>query len=264
MKKILLSVPMFLLLAACEPEQANNAEDQRAIEKIKDTKNLNRLYAGRPTEYNWPVLEQAGNTQISASLLTPNYYLVIDGSGSMDDAGCSDGRKKIDVAKEAVNQFIDSIPKDANVGLLVFDDKGIGERVPLGIDHNDVKHQVQNIVANGGTPLLQAMTLAYSAITRQAQQQLGYGEYHMVVVTDGEANSGQDPGKIVDIMLRKSPITLHTIGFCIGDGHSLNVPGLTDYRAANNPAELLAGLQSVLAESAEYPADKFDAGGAKP
>jgi len=264
MKKLLLGVPVLLLFSACEPEQPNDLDDKRAIAKIQGAQNLSHLYAGRPTEYSWPIIEQANSTQIAASLLTQNYYLVIDGSGSMDDAGCSDGRKKIDVAKEAVNQFIDNIPKDANVGLLVFDDLGIGERVALGVNHDEVKKQVQNISANGGTPLLEAMTRAYKSITQQAQQQLGYGEYHMVVVTDGEANSGQDPSKIVDLMLRKSPITLHTIGFCIGDGHSLNVPGLTDYRAANNPDELLAGLQSVLAESAEYPADKFDAGGAKP
>ncbi len=264
MKKLLLVAPAFLLLAACEPEQANTADDKRAIENIQGAQNLSHLYAGKPTEYSWPAIAQANNVQISASLLAQNYYLVIDGSGSMDEMGCSGDRKKIDVAKEAVNQFVDSIPKDANVGLLVFDDKGIGERVELSADHDAVKQHVQNIVANGGTPLLEAMTRAYRAITQQGQKQLGYGEYHMVVVTDGEANTGQDPSKIVDTVLRKSPITLHTIGFCIGDGHSLNVPGLTDYRAANNPDELLAGLQSVLAESAEYPADKFDAGGAKP
>lgn len=264
MKKLLLGAPVFLSLVACEPQQANNADDKRAIEAIQGSQNLKHLYAGRPAEYSWPAIEQAGSAQISASLLAQNYYLVIDGSGSMDEVGCSGDRKKIDVAKEAVNQFIDSIPKDANVGLLVFDNQGISERVTLGINRDDVKHHVQSISANGGTPLLDAMTSAYSAMTTQAQQQLGYGEYHMVVVTDGEANTGQDPSRIVDTILRNSPITLHTIGFCIGDGHSLNVPGLTDYRAANNPDELLAGLQSVLAESAEYPADKFDAGGAKP
>ncbi|GGY66169.1 hypothetical protein GCM10011613_07590 [Cellvibrio zantedeschiae] len=260
MKKLLVSAPALLLLVACDQQP----DSKQAIENIQGPQNLGHLYAGKPTEYTWPVIEQAGAIQISASLLAQNYYLVIDGSGSMDEVGCSGNRKKIDVAKEAVNQFIDSIPKDANVGLLVFDDKGIGERVALSVDHDSVKQEVQNISANGGTPLLEAMSRAYSAITAQGQQQLGYGEYHMVVVTDGEANTGQDPGRIVDTILRASPITLHTIGFCIGNGHSLNVPGLTDYRAANNPDELLAGLQSVLAESAEYPADKFDSGGVKP
>lgn len=269
MKKLTLCVPAFLLLAACEPEQPDNTDDKRSIAAIQGTQNLNHLYAGRPTEYSWPAVAQSTSTQsisvqVASSLLTQNYYLVIDGSGSMDEVGCSGDRRKIEVAKEAVNIFIDSIPKDANVGLLVFDNQGIGERVALGTNHEEVKQQIQNISANGGTPLLEAMTRAYRAITKQAQEQLGYGEYHMVVVTDGEANNGQDPSKIVDTILRKSPIILHTIGFCIGDGHSLNVPGLTDYRAANNPDELLAGLQSVLAESTEYTADKFDAGGVKP
>ena len=258
MKKLIIGVSLSCLLMACEPEPAKNTD----VSSINSERIIRELYAYRPTHYTWPV---AGETaQVSTSLLAENYYLVIDGSGSMDEIGCSGVRRKMDVAKEAVSQFIDKIPKDANVGLLVFDDRGIGQRVPLGLHHTEVKQEIQQIRANGGTPLLGAMRIAYSAMTKQAQEQLGYGGYHMVVVTDGEANSGQDPSELVDKLLQESPITLHTIGFCIGDGHSLNRPEKIDYRAANNPAELQAGLQSVLAESVDYAPTQFEKAGVAP
>jgi Ca-activated chloride channel family protein len=214
-------------------------------------------YAGRPTQYTWPQLSQTP-VQFSSSLLTQNYYLVIDGSGSMNDQGCSGSQSKIEVAKAAVAQFINTIPAEANVGLLVFDANGIGQRVALGGDRIKIQQQIRNISANGGTPLATAISAAYRAISTQAQQQYGYGEYHLVVVTDGEASNGEDPSRIVAQILRESPVTLHTIGFCIGSGHSLNVPGNTNYRAANNPEELLAGLKTVLAESSEYVIDDFN------
>lgn len=216
------------------------------------------LYAAQPTHYSWPAAQNS--VALASSLLTSNYYLVIDGSGSMSDPGCSNDRPKLDVAREAVVQFIDSIPEDANVGLLSFDERGIGERVALGNDKTAIKQYVQTMQASGGTPLRSSIEMAYDAVTLQGQKQLGYGEYHLVVVTDGEANSGEDPGSIVEHILQESPVTVHTIGFCIGDGHSLNIPGVTDYRAANNPSELLAGLKSVLAESNEYVSDQFESG----
>jgi hypothetical protein len=91
----------------------------------------------------------------------------------------------------------------------------------------------------------------------RAAAQLGYGEYHLVVVTDGEANQGEDPRAIVDVITRKSPIVVHTIGFCIGQNHSLNQPGKTVYRAADNPEDLERGLAEVLAEAPSFDAQSF-------
>jgi Ca-activated chloride channel homolog len=244
------------MLVSCDVSVTHNAGEKQLSNSPSHTLTP-EFYAGRPTQYTWPIAESSLQ-QGAGVLLTKNYYLVIDGSGSMDDSGCSGGLRKIDAAKEAVAKFVTAIPADANVGLLVFDEQGIGERVPLGQDRTLVKQHIHNIMASGGTPLLTAMSDAYRAITLQAQKQFGYGEYHMVVVTDGEANNGQDPSDIVSKILQESPVTIHTIGFCIGSGHSLNLPGITSYYTANNPEELLAGLQNVLAESTEYTTTHFE------
>jgi Ca-activated chloride channel homolog len=149
------------------------------------------------------------------------------------------------------------------VGLLTFDNRGVAEKVSLGINRDQILSEVENMQAGGGTPLKSSIKYAYQSLTLKAQSQLGYGEYHLVVVTDGAASPGEDPSSVVNEILANSPVILHTIGFCIGEGHSLNVPGKTDYRAANNPEELRQGLAGVLAEANEYSMDKFEQTGIK-
>jgi hypothetical protein len=95
-------------------------------------------------------------------------------------------------------------------------------------------------------------------LTDQARSQLGYGEYHLVVVTDGEPDpDSEDPTPVVEEILEQSPVVLHTVGFCIDDDHVLNQRGRTFYAAATNPRELREGLQAVLAEADTFDATQF-------
>lgn len=89
-------------------------------------------------------------------------------------------------------------------------------------------------------------------LEKQAAAQLGYGEYNLVVVTDGDASDGSDLEKIVDLVAGQTPINLYTVGFCIDDRHVLNQEGRTEYRSALNTEELGTALQAVLAESEEF------------
>lgn len=205
---------------------------------------------------NWPQLSD----QSSAvdNLTTNNYYIVLDGSGSMDEKRCSGNKTKMEAAKDAVIAFSSQFPRDSNLGLAVFDGQGLSERVPLGgSDPATFASEVSRISAGGGTPLLNSVYLAYQKLEEQARRQLGYGEYHLVVVTDGEANTGQDPTQIVNQIMAESPVVLHTIGFCIGDYHSLNQEGRIDYRAADNIPALREGLTSVLAEAPDFTVTTF-------
>ena len=103
-----------------------------------------------------------------------------------------------------------------------------------------------------GTPLTRAVQMAYELLTEQAGKQLGYGEYHMVIVTDGAANQPEKLTQTVNAVLTHSPIIMSTIGFCIAETHSLNQPGRTIYKAADNPEALRQGLQDILAESESF------------
>ncbi len=220
---------------------------------------VSNVYALRAADNTWPTLEDT-QVDLSDDLSRKNYYLVFDGSGSMEDSRCSSGKQKIRVAKTAVIEFLAKIPRDANIGMLAFDNSGAYERVVLGQNSSArAVNAVQNVRTGGGTPLDSAIRLGYRALTEQAKRQLGYGEYHLVVITDGEASSGQDPSSIVDKIASSSPIVLHTIGFCISGDHSLNQAGITLYKSANNPAELARGLDSVLAEASDFSVDAFEA-----
>jgi Ca-activated chloride channel homolog len=195
---------------------------------------------------DWIKADDSKSVMLEENLLRVNIYVVFDGSGSMSG-------NKIEEAKAAINKFGKSVPDETGLGLAVFDGSGLSERVPLGLGNRPKFYAAVNSVdANGGTPLSSAIEIGYEALRAQAIRQLGYGEYHLVVVTDGEANPGYDPGGVVDKITAESPVLIHTIGFHIGTRHSLNQPGRTIYKDAQSPEDLAEGLGAILSE-----ADKF-------
>jgi len=229
------------LLTACD--QANNQTSNNIENTITQTE---------PASTIWPYLSQ-DNEVISENLVADNIYVVFDGSGSMNSIGCSEGQPKYIAAQKALKVFSKIVSADTNLGFLAFDAQGTTERVPLGLNNRDnFNAQVNSVIISGGTPLRSAMKIAYDKLTSQAQKQLGYGRYQLVVVTDGQANSGEDPYQLVTEITNASPVEVHTIGFCISKNHSLNIPGITVYKSAMNTEALQKGLESTLAESPTF------------
>ncbi len=198
----------------------------------------------------WPPGVGEQEVMLEEDFLKSNYYIIFDGSGSMKG-------DKLQVAKKALSEFVNHIQGDANVGLAVFDNRRLSERAVLGETRESIIGQIEKVKANGSTPLKNAISLAYQKLVEQGLKQLGYGEYHLVVVTDGEASEGQDPTQIVNSILQSSPVVIHTIGFQIGQNHSLNQPGKILYASANNFEELRKGLESVLAELENFSVSDF-------
>lgn len=179
-----------------------------------------------------------------------NYYIIFDGSGSM--AG-----EKIGIAKKAFIKFIKSIPDKSNIGLTSFDASGFHERAPLGSPKNKIIEEVNKIRAGGNTPLGGCIEIAYRKLGLQAKRQMGYGEYSLIILTDGQATDGDKMGRAVELILQETPIAIHTIGLKIGTGHALNQPGRIYYKAAENLNELSEGLESVLAETEDFTVTDF-------
>jgi len=203
-------------------------------------------------KYTW--LDQSASKKVvlDENLLRKNIYLVLDCSGSMSES-CGNGKTKIDAAKEAINRFVGLVPEDTNLGFLTFELSNVQEKIPLGIGNRKELIKAVNLpVANGSTPLSTAVEMGYNKLREQAERQLGYGEYHLVVITDGEANPGYNPQRIVDNIISTSPVVIHTIGLNIGRGHSLNQPGRTIYKDAQNPKDLEDGLAEIAAESEKF------------
>ncbi len=203
----------------------------------------------RVPRLEWP--PDLGSDQAApvADVGMKNYYIVFDGSGSMQF------NMKIKTAQKALEAFVLMIPGNANVALLAFDARGVYERAPFGSPREKIIREIYGTVARGGTPLGLSVEIAYKKILAQARRQLGYGEYYIVIVTDGMATDGNRLPEIIARILNESPVMIHTIGFDIGMGHTLNQPGMTSYKTARNFKELTEGLGEVLAESDAFSTD---------
>lgn len=209
---------------------------------------------------NWPYITGEYKVPVADNLLARNFVLIFDGSGSMQDVDCSGGLTKCEAAKAAVMEWTKSIPPQANLGLVVFQ-SGSNQLTVQDIrsgSRDNFTQTVQSIQPGGKTPLSNAFQSAYGMIEKQAQSQLGYGDYTIVAVTDGAANDPARLTKVVNAILALSPVNIYTIGFCIGGDHSLNQKGRIFYKAADNPEQLRQGLSEVLAESDEFDVTEFN------
>lgn len=239
---ILSLLSIFLLSVGCEKQ------DNRLKSNNSDT-TFNSVWSyANTTEIK---------IEIADNVLAKNYYVVVDGSGSMSDLERrTGGKSKSEVSKEALIEFIKYVPDDANLGLLAFDSafNRPKERVPLRSKNAiEFTARVREIGTGGGTPLGDAVFMAYEKLEKQAEKQLGYGEYYLIVITDGMANEGKrDLDEVIKHIISKSPVIIYTIGFHIDENHALNQPGRTVYKTANNFEELKQGLQDVLAESEKF------------
>lgn len=230
-----------------EPDEESTPEPPRMV-----------AYGEQSSRNDWPPVTNSGSSfTASRDLLKVNYYVILDGSGSMKESECSTGRNKMADAVDALSIFVNSVPQDANIGVSVFNNNKIVELLPLQREGNVNAAKLSQIVPGGATPLRSAIDNAYGKMVSQGKRQLGYGEYHLVVITDGLATEGEDPTAVVRQMLSDSPVNLYTIGFCIGADHSLNQPGFSTYRAADNLEALKQGLSEVLAEAPSFTLDSF-------
>jgi len=221
-------------------------------------------YALRGSINTWPDIQNKQNSIVPYSdqkdLLAKNYYIVLDASGSMKETNCAGGKTKMKASIDALEQFLQGAPKDANYGLSVFHQGSFKELVKLN-RQTDWKRAMQdlrqNLVPSGGTPLASATKAAQLKLEEQGRKQLGYGEYNLVLITDGMAGQGENPKAVVDLILRNTPLNLSVIGFCIGEKNVLNQPGYIQYRTATDPKSLKESLQSVLAESPDFNVSDF-------
>jgi hypothetical protein len=208
---------------------------------------------------DWPNMADASVLN-SQNKLAKNYYVILDDSGSMKSNICATGHaSRLSAAIDALSAFAEGLPQQANLGVMSFDGGRFSELLPIGKQSPmAIGALSRRMVAGGNTPLATAIAHGYEALSRQASAQLGYGEYHLVVITDGEASEGEYPDKIIQRILTESPVDVHTIGFCIGKHHVLNQPRYLSYQAADNMQALRQGLQDVLAEAPVFTVSSFE------
>jgi hypothetical protein len=205
-----------------------------------------------------PLDEEMEGAEVS---LARNFYFIIDGSGSMDSepGGACRGDQsfgtKLDGAQWAVQEFLTKVPEDVNLGLYVFDRDGRREVVPLGAGNREAfLGAVNGIRSGGGTPLAASITHATDRLVEQYQRQLGYGDYRLVVVTDGRADKIPEAARYATHF----GMPIYAIGLCIDEDHPLRRYALS-YRAADSFADLAEGLEETLAELQSFDVTDFEA-----
>jgi Ca-activated chloride channel homolog len=255
------AIVMYNIFDSGNGNQTNQSASQNATQTWRvNTLKQEKLdsYALKGVRNDWP--NMTDNTAVNQQdKLAKNYYVILDDSGSMDSNDCAEGyTSKLSAAIDALAAFAEGLPPQANLGVMSFNLGKFSELLPLGKHStNDIHNLSGRMKPGGNTPLATAITRGYDAINKQAMAQLGYGEYHLVVITDGMASDGEYPDTIVTKILTESPVDVHTIGFCIGTEHVLNQPRYLSYQAANNVQALRQGLQDVLAEAPAFTVSSF-------
>ena len=232
---------------------------QKQIKNVKKQKNKTVI-----NSHEWQNLKMK-EIKITASVdaepdLTRNFYFIIDGSGSMSErTGRKCGNRenfenKLAGAKWAVKKFLESTPDDINIGLFVFDYYGKKEVVPLSKNNRkDFLNKIDKITAGGGTPLAEAIKFGTDRLIKEYKDQLGYGEFRLVVVTDGIASNIYKAAKYA----AEYGISLYSIGLCVDEDHPLRRFSVS-YKAADNFEALSEGLSETLAELPDFDAVEFD------
>jgi hypothetical protein len=238
-------------LLFCSPSSSSSGSSE---EKARYSETDQRWIEQEAVEIHIPA-ESGGEAK-----LTRNFYVIMDGSGSMREATTSDcgGDQKFPNkmvgARWAIKKFLENVPEDVNIGLYVFDSNGRREVVPLGASNREAFIKaVDDIEAGGGTPLANAIRYGTDRLIRQYKKQLGYGEFRLVAVTDGKARDIPDAA----LYAAKYGIPIYAIGLCVGPNHPLRHYSVS-YRAADNFADLSKGLTDTLAELPGFDVTQFE------
>ena len=175
-----------------------------------------------------------------------NVVVLLDDSGSMQDSMRGTSVRKIDAAKSALMKVLQQVPPDANVGVLVLNGLGgAGEWIiELGPMHSrDVSQAVNRIMARGGTPLGEFMRESANALLQLRDRQK-YGDYRLLIVTDGEANDGYIVDAVLPRILQKN-IVVDVIGVDMQRNHSL-ATRVDSYRRADDPESLTLAISEII------------------
>ena len=182
--------------------------------------------------------------------------IVLDDSGSMLDAMPGSGRSKMEVAKTALREVFATLPADARVGVFTLNPPYGGtetELLPIAAhDADAVAAALNGVEAGGGTPLGERLNEATAALLAERAARR-YGEYRLLVVTDGEATDGGLLDAAVPRTLGAG-LTVDVIGVAMAGDHTL-ATAVDRYRRADDPQALREALEEVVAESTGASAD---------
>ena len=180
-----------------------------------------------------------------------NIVVILDASGSMQDKFSGDQTKsKMAAAKAALQEVLSKVPDDTHIGLLVFSGLNVQNEWVYPLGPKDAQKLIAAIhlpKPGGNTPLGKYIRIGANRLLEAREQQYGYGNYRLLVVTDGEASDADKVKHYTPEILNRQ-IRIDVIGVDMKTDHMLaNV--VDSYRKADNPGELVAAVSEILAET---------------
>jgi hypothetical protein len=184
--------------------------------------------------------------------------IVLDDSGSMNER-MSGGVRRIDAAKNAIQVILKQFPVDTKLGLLLLNGDLAKKHWAIPLEHLSVPQatqRVQSVKADGGTPLGDRIREGADALLQLREKQL-YGNYRLLIVTDGEANDTKLLALYLPDVLSRGLI-VDAIGVDMKQDHSL-ATRVHSYRRADDAQALSKAVQEVFAEKADSSASDNNA-----
>ncbi len=196
-------------------------------------------------------LALAGLLLATPALSEGKSIIVLDASGSM--WGQIDGRAKLEIAREALGQVLQSIPADTEIGLMAYGHRSKGDCNDIELVVPPAKGTAAAITtaANemkflGKTPLSEAV--------RKAAEDLRYTEEkaNVILITDGIETCNADPCALGNELEQSGvDFTAHVVGFGLTEEEGRAVACLAEntggkYIQASDAGSLVDALKTTV------------------
>ncbi len=190
---------------------------------------------------------------LGSAMAESNTLLILDASGSMRTQ--IDGMSKMEMAKDAVCEYISSLPQTMNVGLIVYghrskdDCADVEYMVPLGKNNRDkMVQKILSLKPTGKTPITVSLDKAVTILDKYP------GENTIVLVSDGKESCDADPCALIGKYIAEGKsFVSHVIGF---DVNVRERKGLECIAEAGHgkyyPADNLKGFKVALESVSKY------------
>ncbi|MGI5241252.1 VWA domain-containing protein [Dactylosporangium sp. CA-139066] len=189
--------------------------------------------------------------------------LAFDVSNSMKATDVAPSR--LAAAQAAAKDFVDAQPDGVSFGIVAFDDGALLTQQPT-TDHAATNAAIQRLRVNGGTSLSQAVLASLTVVVgktvtlpREGEPapDLGYfGNATIVLLTDGDDNTGGDNAVTAAGLAAKAGVRIETVGVGTVDGATVEVDGVQ--RATALDEDLLTRIAQTTAGN-YHRADSADA-----
>jgi len=184
-----------------------------------------------------------------------NLEIILDASGSMN--GEIDGRRKIDIAHEALAALVGRLPDHTNVALRAYGHRKGGDcndvELVTPLEALDRSALIERI--NTVNPAQKGMTPIGASLEQVAQDLQGaQGDVLVVLVSDGDETCDGDPAQVATrIHADNAKIRFDVIGFNVGpEEWRTRLSGIAQggggsYFDAKDAAQLVDALQQAVA-----------------